>query len=230
MVHEITNEILSLFKIPKTATFSWWTVLCTHVNGLMKNCKFPMPKHVRRACQRHVNGMSTACQPNNELWAKHEWRRGCIQSQKFADCTQNKMPKKTKRIVQLFFHCVFAKNWQHVWTKITAWRAHWHSPLCSVHLVGLNPYLTLSAFLTVDENIGNWFKKVTPHKLQVNISSPRPCPSTGTLTGMVAMSKILLNNWAQLDQKNTSTVGWKWLAAIFGGKTEYETINWKHSS
>jgi len=31
-------------------------------NGLMKNCKFPMPKHVRRACQRHVNGMSTACQ------------------------------------------------------------------------------------------------------------------------------------------------------------------------
>ena len=155
-------------------------------NGLMKNCtNFP--------CQImsvvHVNGMSTACQPNNELWAKHEWRRGCIQSQKFADCTQNKMPKKTKRIVQLFFHCVLAKNWQHVWTKITAWRAHWHSPLCSVHLVGLNPYLTLSAFLTIDENIGNWFKKVTPRKLQVNISSPRPCPSTGTLTGMVQCPK-----------------------------------------
>lgn len=28
-------------------------------NCLMKNCKFPLPKHVRRACQRHVNGMST---------------------------------------------------------------------------------------------------------------------------------------------------------------------------
>ena len=60
MVHEITNEILSLFKIPKTAT-------CFMVNGVMYTCLMvwwrtaqisrakTCPSCMSTACQRHVN-------------------------------------------------------------------------------------------------------------------------------------------------------------------------------
>ena len=34
-------------------------------NCLMKNCKFPLPKHVRRACQRHVNQTTNCEQDTN---------------------------------------------------------------------------------------------------------------------------------------------------------------------